>query len=257
MSTWNPDLYLRYADERTRPSYDLAARIDLPNPRRIVDIGCGPGNSTRVLRETWPHAEILGLDNSPEMIEKARAAYPDENWIMADAATWETDERYDLVFSNAALQWMSDHNTLIPALFDRVAPGGALAAQVPSNRESPLQQAIVEVAGRPRWRDVTAGCDRSLLYLPADYYYDRLAPVAARFDLWRTIYYHVLDSHQDMIEWSSSTAMRPYLDWLADDAEREAFRNEVREVCEPYYPLRSDGKVLFPFNRIFFIAYKA
>jgi trans-aconitate 2-methyltransferase len=257
MTTWNPDLYLKYADERTRPSYDLVARIDLPNPARIVDIGCGPGNSTQVLRQAWPHADILGLDSSPQMIDKARAAYPDERWTVADAAAWATVQRYDLVFSNAALQWMPDHDALIPALFERVAPGGALAVQVPFNRESPLQQAIAEVADRPRWRQATAGCEARLSYLPAGYYYDRLAPMAARLDLWQTVYYHVLAGHQDMIDWSSSTSMRPYLERLADDAESEAFRREVRETCAPQYPTQADGKVLFPFKRTFFIAYKA
>jgi trans-aconitate 2-methyltransferase len=257
MPGWNPDAYLKYGDERTQPSYDLAARIAVDDPAHIVDIGCGPGNSTRVLRERWPKADILGLDSSPEMITNAERAYPAERWVLADAARWETEARFDIVFSNAALQWIPQHETLIDRLFALVEPQGALAVQVPANQGSPLYQAIVRVAGREAWREAMAGCDERLVYYSAGFYYDRLAACARRIDLWQTTYLHVMASHQDLIDWYASTGMRPYLERLPSAAQKNAFQREVLEEIRSHYPQQADQKVLFPFSRLFFVAYKA
>ena len=251
---WNPDLYLKYKDERTQPSYDLVSRINLPNPEKIVDIGCGPGNSTRVLRERWPRAQVAGLDSSAEMIQTAREAYPQETWIMSDAAQWETDEKFDIVFSSAALQWIPDHTVLIPKLFDRVKPGGVLAVQVPSNHRSPLHQAVLKVSKKKEWSQLMAGCETRLNYHEPGFYYELLAAISRQFTLWQTTYYHVLDNHQGLVDWYSSTGMRPYLERLATDAEKNAFREQVLEACRPFYPAQSNGKILFPFNRLFFLA---
>ena len=143
MNKWNPDLYLKFADERTQPSYDLISRINIANPANIVDIGCGPGNSTKALRERWPQAHILGLDSSKEMIAKARVSYPQGDWVLADAANWKTDVKYDIVFSNATLQWIPNHERLLKTLFDCINTAGVLAVQVPANNSSPLHQALV------------------------------------------------------------------------------------------------------------------
>jgi trans-aconitate 2-methyltransferase len=253
---WNPDQYLRFAEERTRPSRDLVARIDLSSPARIVDIGCGPGNSTRVLCERWPNARILGLDNSPEMIRKAEADCLAGEWVLADAATWEPGEPCDLVFSNAALQWLPNHERLLPRLFGQVASGGALAVQVPANSDSPIHRAVTMVARRPEWCARLADCAGRLTYHPPSLYYDLLAPLAGRLDLWQTTYYHVLPGPQSMIDWYASTGMRPYLERLADD-EREAFQAQVLEISRPHYPVQRDGRVLFPFPRLFYVAYRA
>jgi len=251
---WNPDLYLKYKDERTQPSYDLVSRINLPNPEKIVDIGCGPGNSTRVLRERWPRAQVAGLDSSAEMIQTAREAYPQETWIMSDAAQWETDEKFDIVFSSAALQWIPDHTVLIPKLFDRVKPGGVLAVQVPSNHRSPLHQAVLKVSKKKEWSQLMAGCETRLNYHEPGFYYELLAAISRQFTLWQTTYYHVLDNHQGLVDWYSSTGMRPYLERLATDSQKNAFREQVLEACRPFYPAQSNGKILFPFNRLFFLA---
>jgi trans-aconitate 2-methyltransferase len=254
MSTWNPEQYLKYKDERTRPSHDLVARIAL-EPSRIVDIGCGPGNSTQVLRERWPQAYLVGMDSSPEMIAKARQAYPQEQWVLADAATWQPQERYDLVFSNAALQWIPNHAPLIQHLLALVGPKGALAVQVPANNDAPLYLAVGRVSTRPRWREAMRGCNELLTYHDARFYYDQLAAVA-RVDFWQTTYYHVMNSRQDILDWYASTGMRPYLERLGSDAEQIAFQAEVLAECAAEYPEQQDGKVLFPFRRLFLIAYK-
>ncbi len=256
MSQWNPDAYLRFQDERTQPSYDLASRISLDGVERIIDIGCGPGNSTRVLRERWPQAQISGLDSSPQMIARARESYPQENWILADAATWDTDERYDLVFSNAALQWIPGHESVVPKLVGLLNPGGALAVQVPANNDSPVYLAVNRVARREPWRDTMSGCAELLTYHDAGFYYDLLSALTPRVALWQTTYYHVLGSHQGLIDWYSSTGMRPYLERLPDAGQQRAFQEQVLEECRGQYPAQRDGRILFPFKRLFFTAHR-
>jgi len=256
MVTWNPDLYLKYQDERTQPSYDLVSRINLAEPADIIDIGCGPGNSTRVLRERWPQAKITGLDRSPEMIARAQADFPQGNWLLADAATWETATRYDLVFSNATLQWIPNHEALVDKLFSLVRSGGALAVQVPANNGSPLYQAVHDVAARTEWRGLMVGCAELMTYHDAGYYYDLLSAQAGRVDLWQTTYYHVMGDHQGLIEWYASTGLRPYLERLVSGADRQAFQQQVLAACREQYPVQKDGRILFPFRRLFFIAYR-
>ncbi len=256
MTPWNPEAYLKFKDERTQPSRDLAARTDLDAPAQAVDIGCGPGNSTQVLHARWPAARLLGVDSSPEMIDRARQTYPEADWQLADAATWEPAQPFDLVFSNATLQWIPGHAALLPRLFGWVKPRGALAIQVPANNDSPLYLAVVAVAQRAPWRTYTAGCEALVTYHPPSCYYDLLAPVAARFALWQTTYYHVLPDHQGLLDWYASTGLKPYLERLPGDAERQAFQAQILETCRAAYPQQADGRVLFPFRRLFFIAYK-
>jgi trans-aconitate 2-methyltransferase len=205
VSRWNPDSYLRFEHERTLPSRDLAARIDLADPRTIIDIGCGPGNSTDVLGSAWPDARVVGLDNSAEMIRKARAAHPRYEWILADASSWQSDTRFDLVFSNATIQWIPDHGKLLGQLYDRVNPRGALAVQVPFNVDSPLYQALVSVSERSTWRDTMRGCADQIFYADENHYYEILAPLSGRLELWKTTYIHVMADHQGLIDWYSST----------------------------------------------------
>lgn len=133
MPSWNAAHYLKYRDERTRAAGDLAARIKLDAPATIADLGCGPGNSTQILRDRWPNAEIIGIDNSTEMLESAREDFPAHNWVLADISDWNPDRHFDLLYSNAALQWVANHGLLIRELFKTVAPGGAFAFQIPSS----------------------------------------------------------------------------------------------------------------------------
>jgi trans-aconitate 2-methyltransferase len=257
MPQWNPDAYLKYQDERTQPSYDLAARVEVVNPANIVDIGCGPGNSTRVLRERWPEARITGLDSSPEMLESAVKIYPKERWVRADAATWKPAERFDLVFSNAALQWIPEHHELLPRLFGLVNPtGGALAFQVPANTGSPLHQAVLKVARQGAWASRLEGASHDLNYHEPDFYYDMLAPTSKRLVIWQTQYYHVMPNHQGLVDWYAGTGMRPYLERLGSEDERQSFQRKVLEEYRPFYPEHQEHKILFPFNRLFVIAYR-
>ncbi len=250
MPTWNPRQYLKFADERSRPCRDLAARVEVASPRRIIDLGCGPGNSAEVLSARWQQAAISGLDSSAAMIDAARAAFPQHDWRIGDIPEWAAgDERFDVVFSNAALQWVGDHAVVFPQLLSRVAEGGALAVQMPGNYTAPQHRLMREVAKRFQ---VQA---REWHTYDLDFYYGALAPHASRLDLWATEYLHVLPNVESIVEWYKGTGMRPYLDALAGAVERERFMDEYLEGLRGIYAPQPDGAVLFPFRRIFIVAY--
>jgi len=256
LPNWDPNQYLKFAVERTQPSIDLAKRINTDNPKTVIDIGCGPGNSTHALMERWPDAKLTGLDSSRTMIEKAKQDYPDCEWIIGDASTFQFGREYDVVFSNAALQWMPDHESLVPRLFTAVASGGALAVQVPADQGSHIRRSMIEVAARMKWSRYTSGCEKLMNYRSAEYYYDIAAPLCRRFELWETTYHHVLESQAAVVEWYKATGMKPFLERLPDDGARKEFEDEVLAGCKGDYEIRPNGKVLYPFRRIFFIAYK-
>jgi trans-aconitate 2-methyltransferase len=252
MPTWNPQQYLKFAEERSRPCRDLPTRADVAAPRRIIDLGCGPGNSAEVLSARWPAAAITGLDSSAAMIHAARAASPQCDWRLGEISEWAVgDDRFDVVFANAALQWVGDHAGVFPQLLSRVAEGGALAVQVPGNYKSAQHQLMREVASRARLQV------REWHTHDLDFYYDALAPHASRLDLWATEYLHVLPDIEAIVEWYKGSGMRPYLDALAGEAERERFLAEYREGLRQIYAPQPDGAVLFPFRRIFIVAYPA
>jgi trans-aconitate 2-methyltransferase len=257
MSDWNPELYLKFERERTQPVRDLVARIEIPNPARIIDIGCGPGNSTAVLRRRWPGAVILGLDNSPAMLEKARQAFPTIKWVEADAgADLSHLGRFDIVFANASLQWVPNHRELMPRLFRMLAAGGALAVQIPKFEEMPIASAIEEVTRLPEFSSHFSGFDSGLSHFENGLYYDALCSHSRVIELWVTHYHHVLANHEAIIEWTQSTGMRPYLDRVPEPRHRE-FKGRVLERVRQHYPARCDGKVLFIFKRFFLLAYAA
>jgi len=252
---WQPAVYLKFGRERTQPSVDLASRVELDRVERIVDVGCGPGNSTAVLRARWPCAHVTGMDSSPEMIERARADYPQGEWTVADIREWNGDPGFQVVFSNATLHWIPDHASLIPRLFGLVAPGGVVAAQVPAIHDSPVHQAARRVSESEKWSPVLSGSAETLTYHPESFYYEHLSRHSSRVELWHTIYYHIMGSHQEIIEWYSSSGLKAYLSRLASEAEKARFKQEVLAACRGDYPALPDGKILFPFKRLFMVAY--
>jgi len=252
--TWDSSQYLQFADERTRPCRELATRIALGTPRRIVDLGCGPGNSTAVLAQRWPEAVIEGVDNSPNMIATAQKDYPAQKWTTADIATWTAPAPCDLVFSNAALQWVGDHATVFPHLARQVAPGGALAVQVPANIEAPAHRLMRELAQSAAWRDHFPRLPREWFVQEPAFYYDALAPLMDRLDLWTTEYIHVMENAQAIVEWYKGSGLRPFLDALPA-ADQPRFLADYGALIATEFPARSDGRVLFPFLRLFVIAY--
>lgn len=255
MTPWNPNKYLQFGDERTRPAVDLAARIAVDSPKMVIDLGCGPGNSTQVLRQRWPAARVYGLDSSPEMIASARRSYPDQEWMLGRIEDWSACERHDIVFSNAALQWVRDHAALTARLFGQVATGGALAFQIPSGEFSPVRRFIHEIANDKAWADRMGAARTAMTIEPPHVYYDALAIRARSVDLWETEYYHVMESPTAIVEWMSSTGLRPFLNVLDSDDDKKRFVALLTERVKEAYATRSDGRVLFPFRRTFVIAY--
>jgi trans-aconitate 2-methyltransferase len=253
MPAWDADQYLRFADERTRPALDLVARLDLGAPRRIIDLGCGPGNSTAPLCERWPKAAVTGLDASAEMLDEARAKHPGIDFVQGDIARWSPAEPYDLVFSNAALQWVGDHRRLVPRLFAAVAAGGALAVQMPRNHDFATHRLMRQVAAEGPWRGRLADArDPSPVKRP-EFYYDCLAPLALRVTLWETNYIQVMDGIPAIVQWLRGTGLRPFLAPLDDD-EKRAFLARYATLLADEFPPHADGKVLLPYPRLFFIA---
>jgi trans-aconitate 2-methyltransferase len=251
MPTWNANQYLKFAGERTRPCRDLVTAIDLPAPQRVIDLGCGPGNSTAVLSGRWPEAQMTGLDNSEAMIEAARREQPQNRWIAQGISEWATEEtgHYDLVFSNAALHWLPDHATLYPKLLGRVASGGALAVQIPSGSDSFANRLMHELT------PASMRVQSWHTHKPA-FYYDALAPHAARLDIWETEYQHVMSSAEAIVEWYKGTGLRPFLEAFGTEHERQNFLAEYTKRIREAYPEQPAGKVLFPFRRLFMVAYQ-
>jgi trans-aconitate 2-methyltransferase len=247
---WNPAQYLKFAGTRTRAAADLLARVPLESPSSVVDLGCGPGNSTELLARRWPHAAITGVDSSAEMLASARAALPGVSWVQADVGTWSPEGKADLLFANAVLHWLPDHAALLPRLMDRLAPGGALAVQMPMNFDAPAYRLIRDLAGAPEdsggWRPPLA----------PEAYYRVLAPVAASVDLWETEYQQVMGGVGDILEWAKGTVLLPYLQNLGAE-ETGSLLDRYRAGLADLYPAQPDGKVLFPFKRLFFVAARA
>jgi trans-aconitate 2-methyltransferase len=250
--SWDPDRYLTYADERGRPFAELVARVGATAPRTVVDLGCGPGNLTALLRERWVDAEIRGLDSSPEMIEKAHAVDPTITFEVADLRTWAAGaEPVDVLISNATLQWVPDHLDLLPRLLGRVRPGGWLAFQVPGNFDEPSHTIRRDLAAEPAYAAHTHGVDHPSSHDPA-VYLDALSAVGAEVDAWETTYLHVLTGPDPVFTWVSATGARPTLQALPDDL-RPAFEEEFKSRLSAAYPER-DGRVVLPFRRIFAVA---
>lgn len=255
MGDWDPRHYLQFGDERTRPSLDLAGRIAIDAPQRVIDLGCGPGNSTQVLAARWPGSRIVGLDSSPKMIDSARSEYPHQEWLLDHIETWSSAPVFDVVFSNAALQWVPEHGPLVQRLFGAVAPGGALAFQIPSADYALVRSLIHEIARSGPWAPLMSDPLGALTMRPPAFYYDHLAASASRLDMWETEYVHVLESPDAIVDWISSTGLRPFLDALDAHADKQRFEGQLRERVRDAYTRRADGKVLFPFRRTFVIAY--
>ncbi len=254
MTDWQPARYLRFADERSRPARDLLAQVPLGLARRVYDLGCGPGNSTALLVERFPDAQVTGIDNSPAMLDAARVACPAAQFAFGELASWQPQDAPDLLFSNAAFQWVPDHLGVLERLARRLPAGGVLAVQMPDNLMEPSHRLMQAAAGQGPWavklREASAA--REALP-PAEAYYDRLKPQFAGLDIWHTVYNHPLDGVEGIVSWLGATGLRP---WLAplDGTEREAFLARYRALLAEAYPVQADGKVLLRFPRLFIAA---
>lgn len=253
---WDPACYLTYADQRTRPARDLLAAVDVADPAYVVDLGCGTGTSTAVLAARWPDAEVLGLDSSPEMVAEARAGGPPPNvrYEVGDAAAWRPARPVDVLFSNAALQWVPGHLDLLEGWLAGLAPGGRLAFQVPGNSDAPAHRLLRELCADPRWSRWVGGfAHPHLTACRAGEYVAFLARRGRHLDAWETTYVHLLQGGDPVLRWISGTGLRPVLAALdAVPAERAAFLAAYAAALREAYPAGEAGTV-FPFRRVFVV----
>ncbi len=256
MDDWNAAQYLRFEKERTQPSIDLINRIGVGNPATILDVGCGPGNSTAQLAARYPDAKVTGLDSSPGMIDRARADYPCLEFVSGDISRDDLlpTGSYDIVFANAVIQWVPDHPALLKRLFGLVKPGGALACQTPVNADEPSHRAMRTLADSEKWRN-RFDCFRIFHNLTPSGYYDLFTAMTPGFSLWTTTYYHPMKEHRDIVEWLKGTGLRSYLAKLSD-AHRREFEEELLERYREAYPRQQNGDVVLRFPRLFFVLRK-
>jgi len=227
----------------------------LEGPVRVVDLGCGPGNSTAPLKTRWPNAAVTGIDSSAELLDAARRDHPGLEFVQADIANWTVDATCDVVFANASLQWVGGHDRLMPRLFDQIEPGGVFAVQMPRNHDFATHALMRQVAAEGPWRDRLAGAREPSPVRPPEFYYDLLAPRSAGLTIWETNYIQIMDGIGAIIAWLDGTGLRPFLARLTE-AERPAFLERYAALLKDAYPAQTDGKILLPYPRLFFIATK-
>jgi trans-aconitate 2-methyltransferase len=252
MARWSPATYLAFADERSRPFFELVGRIDLARASSVVDLGCGPGQLTATLADRWPEASILGVDSSEDMIDEARKHESQRvRFALGDLRTWTAEAPVDVIVSNAALQWVPGHRALLPRLVDMLVPGGWLAFQVPGNFSEPSHRLLRELAADPRFAAATADVEFPSSHDP-DVYLADLAALGCGLDVWETTYLHVLDGPDPVFHWISGTGARPVLQALASD-QVDDFVDEYKSLLREAYPEQPHGTVL-PFRRVFCVA---
>ncbi len=251
---WSPGQYLKFEDERTRPANDLLSAVPNREVKFAVDLGCGPGNSTELLVKRFPQAVVLGIDSSAEMIAEAQSRLPSCNFATADVDSWQPHQNADLLYGNAVMQWLPDHERLFPRLMGFLNAGGSLAIQMPDNLEEPTHVAMREVASGGSWADRMAKADFARTTIGnASFYYQLLRPLSQRVEVWRTTYHHPLQGLDGIVEWFKGSGLRPYLS-LLDEDERLPFLEKYKErISQSYHPMK-DGMVLLPFPRIFIVA---
>ena len=256
---WDPAQYARFSDQRLRPARELLDRVPLTDPSLVYDLGCGAGTVTRILAERFPGARVIGLDSSPTMLAKAIGEPSRIEWIEGDIADWEPERAPDLIYSNAALHWLPDHEALFPRFFGALAPGGALAVQMPITNAQPAHVLMCETlanggpGGSRLGDDALAAAAARDWVLDAGAYGELLRPRPAALDIWETEYLHRLPGEDPVLEWMRATGLRPVLDGL-DAADRARFLEIYRQRLRAAYPRGPDGLTVYPFRRLFLVA---
>jgi trans-aconitate 2-methyltransferase len=253
--SWSPSQYLKFSQPRLRPAMDLLARIPSSEPHWIYDLGCGAGNVTAALLDRWPRACIVGVDSSPAMLALAARALPQLQWQQRPLADWRPDTPADLIYSNAALHWLPNHQQLFPALVEALAPGGVLAVQMPRNFSAPSHTLIAASAREGRWRDKLAPLLGEAPVAEPQSYYALLAPLASSLDIWESEYLQVLSGDDPVKEWTKGSWLMQFLDRLEPD-ERADFEADYARRLRAAYPRQADGSTLFPFRRLFIVLQK-
>jgi trans-aconitate 2-methyltransferase len=253
--SWSAKQYVAFEDERTRPVRDLLAALPPIEAHAVIDLGCGPGNSTEALAACYPQANISGVDSSSDMIEAARRRMARVSFVVEDLQAWNAAGPFDVILANAVLQWVAHHELLLPRWVKRLAPGGALAVQMPDNLDEPAHRLMRQIAADGPWAAKLAASSAARAPTSsAAWYYELLRPFCSKVDLWRTTYYHFLRGGAEaVVEWFKGSGLRPFLEPL-NTAERAAFLDRYTAAIAQAYPQAADGSALLPFPRLFLTA---
>jgi trans-aconitate 2-methyltransferase len=253
--SWSAKQYVAFEDERTRPVRDLLSALPAIDAYSVVDLGCGPGNSTQALAARFPNAVVRGLDSSPDMIAAARKRLPSLEFAVADIEAWSDAGPFDVILANAVLQWIPNHAAVLPALLAKLAEGGALAIQMPDNLDSPAHRLMRETAAHGPWAaKLTTASEARAAIETAEWYYELLRPGCRSVDVWRTTYHHPLAGGAGaVVEWFKGSGLRPFLEPL-DEAERAGYLKTYTQAIAAAYRTLPDGSVLLPFPRLFLVA---
>ncbi len=258
---WNAKRYSQFSVARTRPASDLLSAIpESLNPNLIYDLGCGPGNSTILLKDRWPNARVIGIDSSQDMLKQARSQYPQLDFLEGNIAEFSAAEKIDLIFANASLHWVDQHETVIPNLIHSLNHQGILAIQMPNNFHRPSHQITIQILqNNQAWKPFLKELQYTALSTPrfqfAFYYNLLIQSELTQLNLWETEYYQEMPNHQSIYDWTSGTGLRPVLSAL-DSHDKPLFVKQYIDELTKAYPLQPNGKVLFPFRRIFMVGIK-
>ena len=255
MSDWNSKQYMKFERERTQPSKDLISRIDGMSFSRILDLGCGPGNSTASLQSSFKQSEIIGVDASDNMLEKARADHHDLEFkkCFLPSGLDEIDGKFDLIFSNACIHWIPEQRELLTKCREKLNGGGILAVQIPFIQNAPFYKILYKIVDE-KWQKLSS--IKNFHNLMPEEYYDLLNELHFDFDIWQTTYYHTVASHEGIIDWYKGSGLRPYLEALEDDGKRQQFTSELLSIIKDKYPTQSNGSIILKMPRVFFVAKK-
>ena len=252
---WSPTQYLHFGSQRLRPAIDLLRSIPADKPQVVYDLGCGPGSATVHLKARWPNAKVVGIDGSPDMLERAQQEHSEIKWQAADLTTWIPSETPDVLYSNAALHWLDNHASLFPRLINMLPQGGMLAVQMPQNFGEKTHTTIFETIRPHDWKDRLLTLLRETPTQPPSFYFNLVKPMVQNLDIWETQYYFVMEGENPIVEFTKGSFLRPILNIL-NAKEAEAFLREYAERVGPHYPRRSDGTTIMPFRRLFMVATK-
>lgn len=252
--SWSASQYTKFENERNRPITDLLNRIPVNTVSKAIDIGCGPGNSTELLKARFPYANVSGIDSSADMIDAAKKRLPSIQFDVVDITQWHDEESYDLIFANASLQWVPDHINLFPNLIQKLNKGGILAVQMPDNFEEPTHRLMRTVASEDQWKNKLLNATKRVAREGADWYYAHLRDKVTTIEIWRTTHFHPLQGGaKAIVEWLKGTGLRPYLNALNED-EQSLFLYKYEEELSKAYHIFEDGTALLPFPRLFIVA---
>jgi trans-aconitate 2-methyltransferase len=251
---WNSELYLKFEEERTRAARDLLSRVPDFEPKSVVDLGCGPGYSTLLLRSRFPEAAILGVDHSCNMLNVARLRVPSATFQQEDIARWRPQASPDFLFANAALHFVPDHYALIQRLVSMLAPGGVIAVQMPNSTHQASHALMRMISAEDPWADRLLPIAKTRPPIaPPEEYYRLLIPLCASVDIWETSYVHPVAGPDQIVEWFEGAELRPFLDPLTEE-ERAIFLSRYREELAASYARQPDGRLLLHYPRLFFVA---